>query len=144
MRSTAASTTSESDLQSRGAGSRVQKTDGQYFFIAEVRVLGAEGATGSAPADPGTSGSNHCYLTNVNSGLAGDIAGGSMANGTALEQWTKNNGANQQWQIHSVGGGLYEIINHNSGLALGINGKIYAHGAAVDQETYTASSDQLW
>jgi hypothetical protein len=123
---------------------RVQKTDGQYFFIAEVRVLGAEGATGSAPADPGTSGSSYYYLTNVNSGLVGDIANSSTANGTALEQWTKNNGTNQQWQIHSVGGGLYEIINHNSGLALGINGGLFAHGAAVDQETYTASSDQLW
>lgn len=123
---------------------RVQKTDGQYFFIAEVRVLGAEGATGSAPADPGTSGSSYYYLTNVNSGLVGDINNFSTANGTQLQQWANTHGTNQQWQIHSVGGGLYEIINHNSGLALGINGGLNSHGSAVDQETYTASSDQLW
>ena len=123
---------------------RVQKTDGQYFFIAEVRVLGAEGATGSPPADPGTSGSGYYYLTNVNSGLVADIINSSITNGTALQQWAKNSGTNQQFQINPVGGGLYEIINRNSGLALGIRGNPDAHGSAVEQETYTASSSQLW
>jgi|GEM_PF-1898153 len=123
---------------------RVQKTDGQYFFIAEVRVLGAEGATGSAPADPGTSGSSYYYLTNVNSGLVGDIANSSTTDGTPLEQWTKNSGANQQWQIQSVGGGLYKIINHNSGLTLGVAESSNYRGAPVDQEAITGSNSQLW
>lgn len=123
---------------------RVQKTDGQYFFIAEVRVLGAEGATESPPADSGTSGSSYYYLTNVNSGLVADINNSSITNGTTLQQWAKNSGTNQQFQIKPVGGGLYEIINRNSGLSLGISGNPHAHGSAVDQETYTASSSQLW
>ncbi len=123
---------------------RVQKTDAQYFFIAEVRVLAAESVSGSAPADPGTNSNSYYYLTNVNSGLVADINNNSTANGTQLQQWAKNLGTNQLWRVLPVGGGLYQLINRNSGLSLGLNGGLYSHGTAVDQETFTNSDDQLW
>ncbi|MCZ9881688.1 RICIN domain-containing protein [Arthrobacter sp. B2a2-09] len=123
---------------------RVQKTDGNYFFIADVRVLGNPIATGAGFVDPGTNPTTYYTLTNVNSGLVADINGFSTSDGTVLQQYTPNGGTNQQWQIKPVGGNLFQIINRNSGKPLDVTWASPWHGATVEQNSANGGNHQLW
>ncbi|MEN0083210.1 MAG: RICIN domain-containing protein [Leifsonia sp.] len=123
---------------------RVQKTDGQYFYIQDVRVLGAATATGNAPAVPGIAANSYVTLTNQGSSMLADVYQASTADGANVVQWTSNGGSNQQWQLHPVGGGLYQLINRNSGKPLDDNGASYGHGASAVQWTANGGSNQLW
>jgi len=62
-------------------------------------------------------------LINRQSGLCLDLANNNTGNNAAIDQWTCNDGANQQWQAISVGGGNYEIAS-----ALDSNGKVLGIG----------------
>ena len=74
-------------------------------------------------ADASINGYNSAFLvTNViynivnrNSGQAVDVGGGNTANGSPVDQYTINGGANQEWTVTSVGGGIYKIIGVQSG-----------------------------
>lgn len=123
---------------------RVQKTDGQYFFIADVRVIAAASAIGSAPADPGTTNGAYYTLTSQSSGLVADVDATNTADGVAVQQHAGTGGINQQWQITPVGGGLYQIVNRNSGKPMAVNGASMRHGAAIIQLTAGTGSEQLW
>jgi hypothetical protein len=82
--------------------------------------------------------------TNVNSGYALDIAGGSTANNANAQAHNRNNTMAQQFQITSVGGGYYKIINVKSGMALDVSGGSAASGANVWQHNLNGSDAQLW
>lgn len=123
---------------------RAQKTDGQYFFIADVRVIAAASAIGSAPVDPGTTNGVYYTLTSQSSGLVADVDATNTADGVAVQQHAGTGGINQQWQITPVGGGLYQIVNRNSGKPMTVSGGSFAHGAAIVQFTAGTGSEQLW
>ncbi|NQX11210.1 RICIN domain-containing protein [Microbacteriaceae bacterium VKM Ac-2855] len=123
---------------------RVQKIDGRYFYIADVRVLAAQGAIGTGPVVPSASSTAFYTLTNVNSGLVADINAASTADGAALQQYTSLGGTNQQWRIVPAGGGLYTIVNRNSGKLLDVQGASVSRGASVVQRTANGSNNQLW
>lgn len=123
---------------------RVQKTDGQYFFIADVRVIAAASAIGSAPADPGTTNGAYYTLTSQSSGLVADVDATNTADGVPVEQHAGTGGINQQWQITPVGGGLYMIVNRNSGKPMAVNGASMRHAAAIIQLTAGTGSEELW
>lgn len=123
---------------------RIQKTDGQYFFIADVRVLGAATAVGDAPATPTVGTSGYVTLKNQNSGMLADVYQASTADGAQVVQWTGNGGTNQQWQLKAAGGGLYNIVNRNSGKYLDDNGASFGHGSSIVQWTANGGSNQLW
>jgi hypothetical protein len=123
---------------------RVQKTDGNYFFIADVRVLGNAVATGTGFVDPGTNATAFYTVKNVNSGLVADIPNSSTSDGTVLDQATSSLGTNQQWQIKPAGGNLFQLINRNSGKPLGMHASSTGHGAPVEQQTANGGSTQLW
>ncbi|MFI7430111.1 family 43 glycosylhydrolase [Micromonospora sp. NPDC049836] len=72
-------------------------------------------------------------LVNRNSGKALDVYGASTADGARITQWTRNNGANQQWQFVDSGGGYYRLKSRNSGKVLDVNGASTADGAAIVQ-----------
>ncbi|MEK6342999.1 MAG: RICIN domain-containing protein, partial [Curtobacterium sp.] len=123
---------------------RVQKTDGQYFFIGDVRVLGAAGSIDTGYATPSVGSTGYVTFTNQNSGLVADVNQASTADGGQVVQYTGNGGTNQQWQLKSVGGGLYNIVNRNSGKLLDDNGASYGHGSNIVQWTANGGSNQLW
>ena len=57
-------------------------------------------------------------LLSASSGNAADIEAFSTAPGTALQEWSENNGTNQQFRLTSVGSNQYTVTNVNSGLCL--------------------------
>jgi hypothetical protein len=83
-------------------------------------------------------------IVNLNSGLAVDAKGQKTANGTPIEQYTYDSGANQQWKVTSVGNGKYEIIGVQSGLALDVDGDGIANGTGIDLFTYGGSANEQW
>src|SRR5262249_52087259 len=99
--------------------------------------------SGPAPL-PGPVADGTYELFNENSGKVLDDPGSSTADGTQMIQWTDNQGANQQWQLHSVGSGYYQIINVSSGKLLDDQGAGTALGTAITQNTATSGDDQLW
>jgi len=83
-------------------------------------------------------------IVNANSGMPLDCPSSSTSNGTDMDQWTGNGGANQHWNITSLGSGQYEIVNSHSGLALEVSGQSTSNGAAVDQWSYWGGANQKW
>lgn len=67
---------------------------------AAVMAASALVAVNAAPAAAATVDTNAWYvLVNRNSGKALDLYGSATNDGARISQWTRNNGANQQWQL---------------------------------------------
>jgi endoglucanase len=81
-------------------------------------------------------------IRNRNSGEVIDIPGSSTAQGTDLEQWPANGGANQQWKVTSLGCGLYSITSVSDGQSMDIYGQSTSQGARVDQWGYWGGGNQ--
>lgn len=74
-------------------------------------------------------------LVSRHSGKAIEIAGGSTADGAAIQQWSRGGGTNQQFQFVDSGGGYYRIKARHSGKVIDIANASTATGADVIQWT---------
>lgn len=85
------------------------------------------------------------YIKNVYSNLYMDVANGSSANGTNIQQWTYNGLASQTFRICSAGNGLYYILTGASNYqsALDVNGTA-VNGANIEQWPYWGGDMQLF
>jgi hypothetical protein len=92
---------------------------------------------------PGASGS-YWTLLNANSGLVLDVPGGSTSQGTQLDQWAANGGANQQWSFAPAGNGAYTLVNRNSGMLADVNGASTSQNASVIQWPSNGGANQQW
>ena len=94
-------------------------------------------------AQPPTIVGTHAII-NKFSRLALDDPGFSTANGTDMDQWGYNGGANQKWTISQNSDGTYTILNEYSGLALEDPGFGTANGTKVDQWGSNGGANQHW
>ncbi|CAM3847102.1 non-reducing end alpha-L-arabinofuranosidase family hydrolase [Kibdelosporangium persicum] len=81
-------------------------------------------------------------LINRNSGKALDVSGVSTADGAVIHQWSRHDGANQQWQFVDSGGGYYRLKSKNSGKVLDIDNWSTADGGKVLQWTDLNGTNQ--
>ena len=88
----------------------------------------------------GGSGSSSGVLRGAGSNRCLDVPGGATTNGTQLEIWDCNGGANQQWTLNSDG----TVVGRESGLCLDVTGKGTANGTAVEIWTCNGGSNQKW
>ncbi|MFP3986464.1 RICIN domain-containing protein [Streptomyces sp. E11-3] len=103
-------------------------------MVAATLAIGMLGAVNPAPAEAATVDTNAWYaLVNRNSGKALDVYDVSTADGARVSQWTRNDGANQQWQFVDSGGGFYRLKARHSGKVLDVAGASTADGAAIQQ-----------
>ncbi|MEV0429468.1 endo-1,4-beta-xylanase [Micromonospora sp. NPDC050495] len=110
---------------------------------AYTAVLNALNAGGGSTPPPGQVDTSAWYvLVNRNSGKALDVYGKSTTDGARITQWTRNDGANQQWQFVDSGGGYYRLKSRNSGKVLDVNGASTADGAAIIQWTDNNAGNQ--
>jgi beta-xylosidase len=72
-------------------------------------------------------------LVNRNSGKALDVCSASTADGACVQQWTRHNGNNQQFQFVDSGGGFYRLRARHSGKVLDVFNWSTANGAAIVQ-----------
>ena len=102
--------------------------------VAATLAIGMLAAVNPAPAEAATVDTNAWYvLVNRNSGKALDVSGASTADGARVSQWTRNDGANQQWQFVDSGDGFYRLKARHSGKVLDVAGASTADGAAIQQ-----------
>ncbi|WP_329125177.1 RICIN domain-containing protein [Streptomyces sp. NBC_01353] len=112
-------------------------------MVAATLAIGMLLAVNPAPAQAATVDTNAWYvLVNRNSGKALDVHGASTADGARVSQWTRNDGANQQWQFVDSGGGFYRIKARHSVQVLDVSGASTADGAAIAQRADRNGANQ--
>jgi len=81
-------------------------------------------------------------IINLNSALAMEAFGQHTTNGTQIDQWAYNHGANQQWAVTSLGNGQYSIIETQCGRSLDVSGFGTANGTKIDLWDHNGGSNQ--
>ena len=84
------------------------------------------------------------YLKPRHSGKCLDVVSQSTADGTEIEQYTCNSGANQQWQVFDLGTGYYELIARHSNKCLTVPAGSTTDGTHVQQLPCTGATYQQW
>lgn len=103
-------------------------------MVAATLAIGMLAAVHPAPAEAATVDTNAWYvLVNRNSGKALDVSDASTADGARVSQWTRHDGANQQWQFLDSGGGFYRLKARHSDKVPDVAGASTADGAAIQQ-----------
>ncbi|WP_168735582.1 RICIN domain-containing protein [Cohnella fermenti] len=83
-------------------------------------------------------------LTNQQSGLVMDVAGGSLANGANVQQEADNGSASQRWIIEDMGDGSYKLTNAQSGKCLDVDAGSGVPGANVQQWEDNGLPPERW
>ena len=125
---------------------------GSTYYIGLAACSGSTTATDTSIIDnvsPVTNSSNLIangtyVITSVNSGLAIDDPNSSTTNGTVMQQYTVNNGANQQWTVNNLGNNVITLTNGASGMLLDVAGASKLNSALVDQWPATGGTNQQW
>ncbi|MEV4695479.1 RICIN domain-containing protein [Micromonospora echinospora] len=124
---------------SRGRGRLSRLLAGVVALLVGGVVVGAV----PAPVSAATVDTSAYYvLVNRNSGKALDLYNQATNDGARITQWTRNDGAWQQWQFVDSGGGYYRLRSRHSGKVLDVTGASTANGAAVVQWTDHGGNNQ--
>ncbi|GIG90585.1 RICIN domain-containing protein [Plantactinospora endophytica] len=121
--------------EARPASARRRRwRSGLAVATASVVAAGTLVAVNAAPASAATVDTAAWYvLVNRNSGKALDLYASATNDGARISQWTRNNGANQQWQFVDSGGGYYRLKSRHSGKVLDVHNWSTADGGAIVQ-----------
>ncbi|WP_253774325.1 non-reducing end alpha-L-arabinofuranosidase family hydrolase [Goodfellowiella coeruleoviolacea] len=112
-------------------------------LLATALVAGAVAALSPSAASAATVDTNAWYvLVNRNSGKALDVASASTTDGAVVQQWSRHDGANQQWQFVDSGGGYYRLKSKNSGKVLDVDNWYTVDGGKVQQWTDLNGTNQ--
>jgi hypothetical protein len=98
-------------------------------LAAAVLVPGSAQPAAAATVDTTAS----YVLVNRNSGKALDVYNLATHDGARITQWTRNDGAQQQWQFVDSGGGYYRLRSKLSGKVLDVHNFSTADGGAIVQ-----------
>ncbi|MEP7764237.1 endo-1,4-beta-xylanase [Sanguibacter sp. 25GB23B1] len=113
---------------------------------AYTSTLNALNAVSTPPTTPPSNGAidvNASYvLVNRGSGKALDVYNLSTADGARITQWTRNDGAQQQWQFVDSGNGYYRLKSRLSGKVLDVYNFSTADSASVVQYTDRNQTNQ--
>nr|WP_158849655.1 RICIN domain-containing protein [Saccharothrix deserti] len=110
---------------------------------AVLLAAGTMTAVNALPASAATVDTSAWYvLVNRNSGKALDVYGLATNDGGRITQWSRNDGANQQWQFLDSGGGYYRLKSRHSGKVLDVPNSSTADGAAIQQWTDHGGTNQ--
>jgi len=82
-------------------------------------------------------------IVNRLSGLALDAYNNGTADGTMVVQWSYGGGNNQRWNVTSLGGGLYSIVNANANKPLDAANS-GGSGTWTDLWTSNSGANQKW
>ncbi|WIM98519.1 RICIN domain-containing protein [Actinoplanes oblitus] len=83
-------------------------------------------------------------VTNRSTSKVMDVWNASTADNAEVRTYAANNGANQEWDFRSTGGGYVNVINRNSGKCLDVAAGSTADGANIIQYTCGAGANQQW
>ncbi|MGI5289002.1 family 43 glycosylhydrolase [Nonomuraea polychroma] len=102
--------------------------------IVVVLVAVCHALVTAGPATGATIDTNASYvLINRHSGKAIDVYNRATSDGAPIVQWSRNDGAWQQWQFVDSGGGYYRLRSRHSGKVLDVSNRSTADGANIVQ-----------
>ena len=101
--------------------------------FSKFSIVPSAGPVGTPPPAPPIG----AIVSALSSSLCVDVTGNSSANGTAIELWTCNNGANQTWTVQ---GGTVQSL----GKCMDVTGGGSANGTKVDLYDCNGTSAQAW
>ncbi|MGN9910027.1 non-reducing end alpha-L-arabinofuranosidase family hydrolase [Phytohabitans sp. LJ34] len=117
-----------------GSARAVRWRRGVAAAAAAVVVGGALVTVAATSASAATVDTTAWYvLVNRNSGKALDLYNLATNDGARITQWTRNDGAQQQWQFVDSGGGYYRLKSRHSGKVLDVYNWSTADGGAIVQ-----------
>ncbi len=73
-----------------------------------------------------------------------DVSNRSREDGAPVQQYRWGDQENQKWQIASLGGGFFRIVNLNSGKCLDVRNKNSNDGAEIHQWQCNGDRSQAW
>jgi hypothetical protein len=107
---------------------------GVVAVAATAALTGGICAVAATPAAAATVDPSAWYvLVNRGSGKALDVSGVDTADGANVQQWTRHDGGNQQWQFVDSGAGYYRLRARHSGKVLDVFNWSTADGANIVQ-----------
>jgi len=84
-------------------------------------------------------------ITNKNSGMALDLAGGGTTDGTNIQQWNLTGGSHQEWRIVAEENGYCRIVSMtDEGKCISVSDNSAENGLNVELQTFTGADNQLW
>ena len=107
-------------------------------IVAGSLALVPGSAATAATIDPAA----YYQIVSRHSGKALDIAGQSTADGAGVVQWTRINGASQQFQFVDSGGGYYRLRARHSGKVIDVANRSTADGANLVQWADNGGTNQ--
>lgn len=111
--------------------------------VATAAAAGALALVVAPAASAATVDTNASYvLVNRGSGKALDVYNLATNDGARIVQWTRNDGAQQQWQFVDSGDGWYRLKSRLSGKVLDVHNWSTADGAAIVQYTDRNQANQ--
>ncbi|WP_107083859.1 RICIN domain-containing protein [Streptomyces viridochromogenes] len=113
-------------------------TTATALLVALLTGLGAAGTAQAATVDTNAS----YVLVNRGSGKALDVSGASTADGAAVHQWARHDGANQRFQFVDSGSGYYRLKAQHSGKVLDVSNYSMSDHADVVQWSDANSVNQ--
>lgn len=107
---------------------------------------GTDGGTTEPPGDGSIDSAAWYRVKNSNSGACLDAADWGTADGTALQQWSCGDGANQSWQFRPTGDGTYQVVNQHNTKVWDVDGGAgaTAAGTRVHLWSYVGGTNQQW
>jgi ricin-type beta-trefoil lectin protein len=108
---------------------------------------GAQQVISQAGVAPGSASfpSGFHQLVAGNDSLCLDVFGNATAAGAAIDQWTCNGQANQQFQFVPISGGFGELQASNSGDDVAVTGSSTASGTPdITQQAPSGAASSLW
>jgi hypothetical protein len=93
---------------------------------------------------PTAAGSSTYFIQPMTPDYCLDVSGNSSASGAAVIQYPCNYQSNQQFTLHSVSSGVYEVVAQNSGLCVAPAGASTANGALLVQVACSTAGSDTW
>lgn len=128
---------SQSSVASSSPSSAASPSSESSSSLAEVS---SSSSAASVPSDPVVIGDpaeldteTWFVLINRETGLAMDIGARSLEAAAPINQWTRNDGTNQQFRLVSSGDRYYRLVARHSGLAVDVYERNPADGADIVQ-----------
>lgn len=124
-------------------GPRRRRRRQAFLVVLAVALAGLVAVGGAPTATAATIDTSASYvLVNRNSGKALDVYNLATNDGARITQWSRNDGAQQQWQFLDSGNGFYRLKSRVSGKVLDVANRSTADGAALIQWTDTNATNQ--
>jgi hypothetical protein len=134
-----------STLVNKGSGLCMDENDWTTVSAAQFQQWTCNSGTNQGYSFvPTAAGSSTYFIQPMTPDYCLDVSGNSSASGAAVIQYPCNYQSNQQFTLHSVSSGVYEVVAQNSGLCVAPAGASTANGALLVQVACSTAGSDTW